>query len=169
MIWFNPKLLVFDVGFELSFLATLGILYLAPRLNQLCQKFPNFLQLRDYLTTTLSAQFAVLPLILYRFETFSLIAPLANILVLPIIPLAMLIGFLSAIGGFLTSAVGEVLAIIAEPLLSWPIYSSQKLACLSFFWTGLKINLPFALGYGFLLWMWLKLRPSSNKNYVLTN
>ena len=159
MLWFNPKLLIFDVGFELSFLATLGLVYLTPRLNKLFQKIPNTLELRNYLSTTLGAQFAVLPLLLYRFETFSLVAPLANILVLPTIPLIMLIGFLAGVGQLIFSILGSGFGFLSWILLSWPIMISEKLASWPLASVGIKLSLIFVLAYGGLLWMWLKLKP----------
>ncbi len=159
MIWFNPMALRFDMGFQLSFLATLGLVYLAPRLERSAEKIPDFLKIKEfYLIPTVSAQFAVLPLILYRFENFSLIAPLANILVLPVIPLAMLLGFIAGLTHFLAPFLSGLIALPAELVLSWPIWASSYLARLSFANFQLGFGIIFAIIYGVVLWWWIRIK-----------
>ncbi len=97
MLLVNPKILFYDVGFQLSFLATLGIILFVPLLESLTQKISNPFQLKTMLLATCSAIIATGPLILLQFERFSLVAPLVNILILPVIPATMLFGFLSII------------------------------------------------------------------------
>ncbi|RJQ14581.1 ComEC family competence protein [Candidatus Parcubacteria bacterium] len=162
MLWVNPKLLVFDAGFELSFLATLGLVYLAPRLDVLLKSIPNSFNLRGYLTTTLSAQFAVLPLVLYRFETFSLIAPLANILVLPLIPLIMLVGFITGIAQLIFAQFGTLFGWLAHLLLNWPIFIAEKLVTIPFASLSLTFNFIFAIVYIIALVLLFKVRPESD-------
>ena len=101
MLLINPKLLKVDIGFQLSFMAVFGLSLLPEYFNQFFQKIPNFriFPLRQYLSASLSAQIFVLPLVLYYFGNLSLIAPLANVLVLSILPLIMIFGFLFALAG----------------------------------------------------------------------
>ncbi|OQB43827.1 MAG: ComEC family competence protein [Parcubacteria group bacterium ADurb.Bin159] len=96
MLLFNPFLLGFDIGFQLSFLAMAGISFFAKPFDYFFRFVPqtNFFPLRDLLSITLSAQIFTLPLTLYYFKIFPWIAPLANILVVPIIPLTMIFGFI---------------------------------------------------------------------------
>ncbi|MGB9608830.1 MAG: ComEC/Rec2 family competence protein, partial [Minisyncoccia bacterium] len=95
MVLIQPKILVYDLGFELSFLSILGITYFKPVLDQWF-KFKNdfgFLNWKDNLTTTLGAQLAVLPLTFLNFGKISLFSPAANILILTFIPITMFLGF----------------------------------------------------------------------------
>ncbi len=110
MLCFNPKLLKADVGFQLSFLAVLGIGFLSPVLNGYFGKIPDFryFPLRQYLATTLGAQIFVLPLVLYRFGNLSLISPLINILVLSVTPLIMVLGLLFVIFGLIHICLGGI-------------------------------------------------------------
>jgi len=103
MLLINPKLLRSDIGFQLSFMAVFGLSLLPEYFNQIFQKIPNFriFPLRQYLSTSLSAQIFVLPLVLYYFGNLSLISPLANVLVLSILPLIMILGFLFALAGLI--------------------------------------------------------------------
>jgi competence protein ComEC len=97
MIMWNPAHLYFDLGFQLSFYATLGVMYLAPFL-----KFSFVTEkagLRDSLKLTVASQLATLPTILYYFGNLSFISPLANLLVAPFLPVLMLLGFLILIFG----------------------------------------------------------------------
>ncbi len=107
MIALNPKVLRFDVGFQLSFLATLGLLYLFPLIQKKMGKIPSLWTFKDNLIATVSAQLAVLPVILYNFGSFSPVSVPANALILPAIPLAMLLGFLSGISGLVWSGLGR--------------------------------------------------------------
>lgn len=97
MILLNPRILVHDLSFQLSFLATLGIILFSPVATRIFSKIPKKLGLREILITTFSAQIFVLPWIVYTMGSFSPISFLANILVLPTIPLAMLFSFISGV------------------------------------------------------------------------
>ncbi len=113
MIIVNPKVLVFDAGFQLSFLATAGLIYLAPQLTKYF-RFVKWSWLREILTTTTSAQLAVLPWFLYRGLAISPLVLPANLLVLPVVPLAMLFGFLTII----FSPFGWIAWLIAHYILA---------------------------------------------------
>jgi competence protein ComEC len=145
MVWFNPMVLRFDTGFQLSFLATLGLVFFSKRFETLYAKLPSFWTLKEYLMTTLSAQYAVLPLIVYRFGSISLVAPFANILVLPFIPCAMLLSFIGASGALISPLLGEILALPASLLLSFLLWIIRTLARLP------MSNFHAALGFGFFI------------------
>ncbi len=116
MLLIKPSLLRHDIGFQLSFLAVLGLIYLAPLLQGWLAMKVKFLQrgnLAQFLAINLAAWLFTLPLSIYYFGYFSLTAVMANILIVPIIPVIMLLGFLLLIAGF----VYRPLAIV----LAWPI------------------------------------------------
>ena len=103
MVLGNPKVLSFDVGFQLSFLSLLGIVYLMPAIKKLLRfvEEPGFLSWRENFLTTVSAQLAVAPLLVFYFGNFSPTSFLANVLILTIIPLTMTLGFLLGFLGFI--------------------------------------------------------------------
>src|SRR3989344_5601973 len=119
MVLANPKVLVFDVGFQLSFLATLGIVYLRPVLkNKLgFNDEPGFLSWKDNLLTTSSAQIVVLPILIFSFGQFSPFSLLTNVLILEFIPVTMAIGFFIAIAGIFFSSLAFILSLAIQPLL----------------------------------------------------
>ncbi len=102
MVLWNPQTLLFDVSFQLSFLATLGIILFAERIEKFLQKVPEFFMIRENLKMTLCAQILTLPIILMNFGQISLVSIFANLLVLPFIPFAMMFGFLAFILSFIS-------------------------------------------------------------------
>ncbi len=112
----NPLLLRLDVGFQLSFLAMMGIIYLRPTFSSWFRKIPNLFQFRNILAMTLSAQIFTLPILIYNFGYMSLVAPITNILIVPLLPYIMILGFVFGILGILWQPLGWI--------LSWPAWLS---------------------------------------------
>lgn len=127
MMLLNPKILFWDIGFQLSFAATLGIIYFMPELNRATGRWPELWGAKTILLTTLSATFATLPLVLYNFERLSLSALPVNILVLPVVPATMLFGFLSLLPGM-----GPGFAFIGNLLLEYILKVTEWFARLPF-------------------------------------
>ena len=117
MLLWNPLYLVFDPGFDLSVAATAGLIWLAPRVETLLSFLKNSFW-KNAIATTLAAQIAVLPLLLYDMGLFSVVALPANILVAPVVPLAM---GLSALAGFAGMLLGTI-APFAGIALAFPAY-----------------------------------------------
>lgn len=128
MLLINPKVLMYDVGFQLSFLATLGLIYFTPVLEKVLYWMPEKLSIRESLTTTLSAIVFTTPIILYNFERFSIIAPIANLLILPAIPLSMLVGFIGIVFGIISIFLGQIFSWITWITLSYIIIVIKYLA-----------------------------------------
>jgi competence protein ComEC len=119
MVLVNPFVLVFDTGFQLSFLATLGLILYAPMLEKRFTRVPKLFGLRSIVSATFATQLAVLPLLLYQMGQVSLIAPLANVLVLPVVPIIMALVFGAGMLGMVSSAVASPFAWIGHLLLSY--------------------------------------------------
>ncbi|MDO8574739.1 MAG: ComEC/Rec2 family competence protein [bacterium] len=130
MLFFNPYLLRYDTGFQLSFLAALGLIYLAPHFNRWFAGLPNFLSFRTNLSATLSAQIMTIPVIFWEFGRVSLVATLANVLILPAIPTTMLFGFLAGLSGFISLKIAGILILPAWLLLSYQIFVVKILSIL---------------------------------------
>jgi len=135
MLLLNPMLLRWDVGFQLSFLATLGIVYIYPIFNSLIvKKFPagGVSVITETLFLTLSAQVFVLPILMSNFGKLSLISPLANVLILPIIPITMLIGFVAIFCSFIFWPVAQVFSWLAYLPLKYETFVIKYLASLKY-------------------------------------
>jgi len=111
MLIANPRLLVFDLSFQLSFLATLGIILGPPRLEKFFRWLPERFGLRETALTTLSAQLGVYPWLVYKLGQFSLVALPVNLLVLPLVPAVMSFGFLAGLLGFLSNSLAWLIAL----------------------------------------------------------
>lgn len=92
MLLKNPGLLFYDIGFQFSFMAILGIYFLFPIFKRI--KIPINEYIKDLLCVSLAAEIAILPLSVYYFSVLSITAPLANILVIWLTPVIMFLGFL---------------------------------------------------------------------------
>lgn len=109
----NPLVLIWDAGFQLSFISTCGLVYLTPLIRDWFVRVPEVMGIRESLISTLSAILATLPLILFQFGRLSIVAPIVNILILWIIPTIMMFGFFAVIVSFVLFPMGEVIAWIA--------------------------------------------------------
>ncbi|EKD49251.1 MAG: hypothetical protein ACD_63C00208G0001 [uncultured bacterium] len=118
----NPQVLRLDIGFQLSFLAVIGIVYISPYLVKVFRFLPNVLKFRESIVITLSAQITTLPLVVYDFGKLSVVAPIVNFVLLPSIPLSMGLGFLASVVGMFDETVGRFVALPAWLTLGYGIY-----------------------------------------------
>jgi len=107
MLLVAPAVL-WDVGFQLSLLATAGLVWFSRPIEGRLARWPSWV--REPVALTLAAQLTTLPVILVNFERVSLVAPLANVMVVPIVPLVMLF-----------TAMASVLGVVAEALGAGPV------------------------------------------------
>jgi len=132
MALWSPYVVLYDLSFQLSVLATLGLVLFSDRLAKHLSFIPETLALRDITATTLSTQITVLPLLIFSVGQVSLLFLPANILVLPAVPVAMLIGFFAALISLLSTAVAFPLSAISYGILTYIIHVSVWLGSLSF-------------------------------------
>ncbi len=126
--FFNPLYVWGDPGWYLSFLAFGGVLIVAPLVTGwLFSKRPlnGILQI---LAETLCAQICTVPYTLYLFGGVSLIAPLANVVVLPFIPVVMFLVFITGIVGLVAPAAASLIGAAPSAILVLQIWFIQKLS-----------------------------------------
>ena len=144
----NPLLLRLDVGFQLSFLAILGMIYLQPAFSgRFFSKIPNpqIFPIRTTLSATLAAQIFTLPILIYNFGYVSLISPIANILIVPFLALITILIFLFGISAILFWPLGFLLS-----LPTW-LFLTYIVGIIDWF-----SKLPFAhLSIENVHWVWL--------------
>lgn len=150
MALFEPDL-PWDVSFQLSFAATLGLVLYASPLNEWAvSQVSRFMQaenahrlgnlLGEWVLFTLAAQVTTLPIILYHFRQISLVALLVNPLILPVQPAVMVGGGITMFLALLQPALGQLFAMLVLPLVTYTIrivewsttlpYSSLRLSAL---------------------------------------
>lgn len=132
MVLWNPFVLAFDPGFQLSMLATAGLILFTPIVAAWLPFVTERFALREIAASTLATQAAVLPLLLYQNGLLSFIAIPANLLSLVVVPLAMLASFIAAIAGLLFGPFSAVFGLPALVLLSYIIAVAEYLSAVPF-------------------------------------
>ncbi len=173
---FNPRLL-WDVGFQLSYTATLGmLLYADPFTNAFTRLAGRFLPnsfvekaakpVGEYFLLTLAAQVVSLPVILYHIQQLSISALAVNPVVLPVQPAVMILGGISILLGFIFHPLGQIATALAWPFLLYTIrivelfsrlfgaaYKIEEFSSLAALaWYGMLFSIPY-LRSGWKKWL----------------
>lgn len=152
MIFISPFIILYDAGFQLSFLATLGIVLIYGPLSEKFEIENDFLGIKSIVLVTISAQLGVLGILIYTFDGISLISLLANIIILPALPVIMLGGALAVGWSFILNILGGVFALPTWAMLHLEILSIEHLAKLP--WAMVEfdgISIWWSLGYYLML------------------
>jgi competence protein ComEC len=121
MVLINPKILLFDISFQLSFLASYGLIRIAPLIEKYFLWIPSIFVMRESAITTISAQIFVLPLLLYKIGEFSIIAPLINVLVLFAVPVSMLFGFGLSVSSLFSGGLAQIFGFFSYYALHYQL------------------------------------------------
>lgn len=146
----NPFILIWDAGFQLSFLSTLGLVYVSPHIEPFFAFLPETFGLKESIVATLSATISTLPLILSQFGRLSVVALPVNILILWIIPFLMALGFFAVTVSFVFFPLGQAIAWVAWAGLQYIILIVSWFAEFSF--AAVDITMPtwsMLAAYGF--------------------
>ncbi|HLP86469.1 MAG TPA: ComEC/Rec2 family competence protein [Candidatus Paceibacterota bacterium] len=153
MIAYDPRVLV-DMSFQLSFIATGGVLYLTPKVIHWFKFLPMRFGIREMFASTVAATISVLPILLYMTGVLSLVSLPTNILILLFIPIAMFFIFLTGIFGFILPIASVFFGYIAYLILAYILFVIHFFGSLSFASISIQ-SFPLFLTiliYGFLLW-----------------
>jgi ComEC/Rec2-related protein len=163
MVGAQPEV-VKDVGFQLSFLGTLGILVLA---SPLAARIPGPRLFAEPFAVTVAAQLATLPVMAGTFGVIALGGPLANAVILPLLPLLILVGggsallstvapalawiplhaaalgagFVAVVGRLVSAVPGSAIQVGSWPP-AWTLAELTGLAAAGLLWLGLRRHLP---------------------------
>ncbi len=120
MLFINPHYL-FDLGFQLSFAATAGILLIYPKLKNLrrARKVFSLPGFGDNLASTLAAQVLTLPIMVFNLGGVNPISPLVNAFVLWTIQWIMAIGAIGGVLGLINLELGRFFCLLSYPLLTY--------------------------------------------------
>ena len=138
MIILNPKIFLYDPSFQLSFLATLGLILLGKFFDDKFKFITARFGIRSIVSSTFATQFFVTPFLLYKMGQVSVIGIIVNILVLPVIPITMLMVFITGISGMISFAFSKPFALFTYILLKYEIFMVKYFASFSF--SALNIN-----------------------------
>ncbi len=147
MLLWSPET-IFDIGFQLSFLATAGII----TATQLFSQGKGFLQaLKSDILTTASAQLATMPLLLSTFGSYSLLSLVVNILVVWTVPLLMILGSIAGVLAFLFPGAASLFLWLALPFLLYFEATVAFFAKIPFSLTVKELHWSIVVGYYFVL------------------
>ncbi|HLD92088.1 MAG TPA: ComEC/Rec2 family competence protein [Patescibacteria group bacterium] len=116
MLLIKP-LWILDLGFILSFVATLSLMLFQKKIDNELHFVPNIL--REGLSTSLAAQIGVAPIIYATFGAFNILSPLINALILWTVAYIMILGAVGGIVGLILPFLGKLILLIAYPMLLW--------------------------------------------------
>jgi competence protein ComEC len=99
MLSLNPNILIYDPSFQLSFLATYGLINFSDKVKNILKFLPEKFGFKEIVVSTVATQIAVFPLLSKMIGEISIVSLVVNVIVLPTIPMAMLLGFLTGAFG----------------------------------------------------------------------
>jgi competence protein ComEC len=130
MLLWNPKDLVFDPSFQLTFLAMIALIWVVP----LIKTYVKY----EIAAVTIATQITVLPYLLHSVGNFSLVALFSNLLILLFVPATMLVGFLATLLAFISTYIAWPLAFVSHILLWWILTVAHTLGNLS--WASVAVS-----------------------------
>ncbi len=163
----NPLILLYDPSFQLSFLATLGLILLSSPIEKKLGFITEKMGIRGLVASTFATQIFVSPMIFYMMGQLSIVGIIVNIIVLPFIPLTMLLVFLAGFFGFFSQLLSQIAGWASHILLSYELFMVRYFAHLPF----AAIEVPAFSGwivagfYTFYLALFLKL-PSIVSQFI---
>jgi len=159
MIAYDPRVIT-DMSFQLSFIATGGVLFITPKILKWFKFLSMRFGFREMVASTVAATIAVLPILLHLTGVLSLVSLPANILILLFIPTAMLFIFITGISGFISPLLAIPFGYISYMILLYILFVIHFFGSLSFASVTIK-SFPLILKiliYIFLFWWIFKKR-----------
>ncbi len=164
----NPLNIWSDVGWYLSFLAFFGVLIVAPIWTRRIYKQKEPKLIAKLVIETIAAQIATLPLILFLFGELSTVSLIANVLIVPFVPLAMLLSFIAGLAGMLVPVYALFIGWPARILLDFMLSVSTVLSRVPH--AFVRSNIPawgMILLYAAIIFTLVVMQKKTNKNGIL--
>ena len=155
----QPNYVWGNLGWQLSFAAFGGVMLVAPLAQAYFFGVSKPGVLRQIVGETVSAQLATFPLLVMAFGYFSNVAIIANALILPFIPLAMLLTFIAGLAGYVHQGLAEIVAIPAQLLLDAMVWVATSTASVDWALRELTVGPWFVVGFYLALvlaCLWMK-------------
>ena len=142
---------LWDTGFQLSTLGTLGIVVLTPlflRLFRPLERLSFLHPISETIAVTLAAQTATLPIFAFTFDQISLIAPVTNVLIVPLLGVILVLGILVCVAGAIYIPLGIFCGWITWPLLWYAANIASTCASIPAAFLSVS-NLDIRLAWGY--------------------
>lgn len=144
IVMYEPFSLLHDVSLHLSFLAAAGLIYISPQIEIFLDRwyfFANKKYRKALFATSIAAYISTLPYVIFTFGKVSVYALFSNILVVPFVPLAMLLSFLTMLSSFISETVSVVVGFMDSCLIDLMIMVSRVIESLPF--STISVSLTF--------------------------
>lgn len=163
MIIHSPLVIAYDIGFQLSIAGVLGLVLFSSVLIKKINKIIKNNFISEIIAVTIAAQIATFPIVSYYFGSFSVISPVANLIIIPLIPLAMLFSFLSVVFSFLNIYLGLLFGFLTTNFLSILLFFIKQMSNLKFSLINFEFGLlAFFFSSIFIIAFWLFLNKKNN-------
>jgi len=136
---FDPSYIWGDIGWQLSFAAFFGVMVLAPLAKNYFFGKKNIGFVKQILIESLSAQVVTAPILIATFGSVSTIAIVANMLILPLVPVVMLLSFMTVVASLLFGWLATLMAFITKQIVSYMILVIEQFSYLP--WATINISL----------------------------
>ena len=156
ILLFNPLSLIFDLGFQLSFLAVLGIIFFNNFFTEKLKLFKHRFFI-DLVSVNLSAQVFVLPLLIYTFHYISLSSFFTNILVVPISTVLLILGFVCVLISLILPGLSFLFFVPISLILEYVLFIVDRFSFMILPINSFPIILVFIIYIGLGFWAY-KLR-----------
>ncbi len=147
MLLLDPTLMTQSLSFQLSFLATIAVVVVYPLFEKRTAHWPSCLGAKEAMLMAISAEMLVTPFLVLAFGQVSIISPLANALVVPLVPFLMLFAFVGTISGFIALPIGRVFGIPAWLGSVYVLKLIQWAAALPFAAIAISVSIPLLIFY----------------------
>ncbi len=128
----NPYTIFYDVGFQLSFFATYGLMYISPLIEKYFEFLPEQFEIRSSLTSSISAIISTTPILVYQFKQLSVVSPISNLLILPLISINMLVSFIAVVISYLNLSIAKIIGFFNYANLQLMIKIASELSKIEF-------------------------------------
>jgi competence protein ComEC len=168
----NPSYGWNDLGWQLSFAAFAGVMILAPLAQRYLFGDATIGLIRQIFGETICAQIATLPILVLAFGQFSNVAVIANILILPLVPLAMLLTFITGIGAMILPSAAALIGLPVTWLLQYMTGVAIYFAQLPWAQSTLNIGSSAVTGYylvlfAICLYVWRKTKYNLRESNIV--
>lgn len=166
LLLINP-LIIYDVGFILSFVGTFGIVILSKRIINFIENFIKFKFVSETIGVTLAAQIMLLPIMAYYFNTISVISLITNFLVVPLTGFLTILGFITVILGIFSFKLAAIVSYAIYTLVS--IIFKIASFCGDITWANILVPTPkiwMIICYYLIIFIFIKVK--RNKKMILS-
>jgi competence protein ComEC len=168
MVMVTPEILFFDPSFQLSAIATAGLIGFGDQVGNWISWIPKRFGLHEAATATIAAQIAAVPFLLYYMGALSLVSLPANLLVLPVVPVLMAVGAITILFGFVSGTLAFVGASGVYAIADYIFWVVRMLSGLPFATVSVPSLSIWVIILIYLAMFWVGYQPNQGNEVIST-